>query len=191
MGSDPVDVDKNGEQILEKGSTGPKLPKDYIRLMKDLELELLERNKQLVKQINEEHYQKKCLDLIRHSKTNYACLAAAKIMISSQSEYLADLKVQYEDMLNDLQLKNPMAAQACNLDEKKVSDMIDDICNNKSQKTDEKMHLTSSGGSRVPQSSKCTPSRSKSSRAHPQSGSGGTGAFSFDKENLPNNNHGN
>lgn len=49
QGCEPVEVDENGNQVLEKGSHKPRLSKEYIRIMRDLERRLLEEKKELVK----------------------------------------------------------------------------------------------------------------------------------------------
>lgn len=45
QGCDPVEVDEHGNQVLERGSNKPKLSKEYIRIMRELERRLLEEKK--------------------------------------------------------------------------------------------------------------------------------------------------
>ena len=95
QGCEPVEVDENGNQVLEKGSHKPRLSKEYIRIMRDLERRLLEEKKELVKQQNARHYQDKCLELIQNSENDSYCHASATIMLKSGNPYLEDLKSKY------------------------------------------------------------------------------------------------
>lgn len=127
QGCEPVEVDENGNQVLEKGSHKPRLSKEYIRIMRDLERRLLEEKKQLVKQQNAQHYQEKCLELIQNSENDSYCHASANIMLKSGNAYLDELKAKYLVKLEAMQEQHPFTQQLCSIDEQKVSDMIDDI----------------------------------------------------------------
>ena len=127
QGCEPVEVDEHGNQVLEKGSHKPRLSKEYIRIMRDLERRLLEEKKQLVKQQNAQHYQEKCLELIQNSENDSYCHASANIMLKSGNAYLDELKAKYLEKLEAMRERNPFNQQICSIDEQQVSDMIDDI----------------------------------------------------------------
>lgn len=107
QGCDPVEVDENGNQVLEKGSHKPRLSKEYIRIMRDLERRLLEEKKEQVKQQNARHYQEKCLELIQNSDNDQFCHASATIMLNSGNSYLHDLKEKYLKKLEAARDSNP------------------------------------------------------------------------------------
>ncbi len=57
-GSDPIDVDKSGNQIIDKSNPNEKIfSKEYIRIMKILENKLLEEKKVMLIDQNKEYYQ--------------------------------------------------------------------------------------------------------------------------------------
>ena len=101
---------------------------DYIRIMKNLEQDLLNEKSQMVKQQNMAYYQKKCQELIDKSDTDSFSRAAANLMLNSDCQYLGDLVAKYKDKLggNDLRLSSD---QPMDIDEQKVQDIIDNIKN--------------------------------------------------------------
>lgn len=90
---------------------------EYIRLMKNLEQDLLNKKSQMVKQQNMQYYQKKCQDLIDKSDTDSFCRAAANLMLNSDCQYLGNLAAKYKDKLGGQELK---LDQNMDLDEQKV-----------------------------------------------------------------------
>lgn len=96
-----VDTDSKGEHILtdkEKKSGVRKLSKPYVQQMKQLETQLMEEKTIAVKNQNKEHYIDKCLEFLDNVKDQF-CRSSALIMLNSDCQYLADLRVKHADLI--------------------------------------------------------------------------------------------
>lgn len=92
IGCEPVEVDENGDPVNKNDLKTKNYGKDYLKLLKNFEQNLLNEKSKIVKQQNREYYREKCLDLINQSQNDSFCRAAACIMFNSDSEHLQDLK---------------------------------------------------------------------------------------------------
>jgi len=132
VGCQPVELDDKGN--AKKNPKG--YSKEYIKIMKDLEVQRLEEKSLQVKDQNKEYYYDKCMHLIDQAKNDSFCRAAANIMLNSGSEYLLELKEKCSHLVagSDLDLYNePMI----NVDEQQVVDMIDKFKNQQTENMDE------------------------------------------------------
>lgn len=104
--------------------------------MKNLENSLLEEKKKMLIETNREYYQQKCKELIENSDNDSFCLAAANIMLNSGNIYLQELREEFSYVLEKNKVNNSINAQIYQINEKKISEMIDNIC--KSEPSDSK-----------------------------------------------------
>lgn len=95
VGCEPIETNSNGEPIKNH----KQYSKEYAKIMKGLEKDLLSKKSQLLKIHNKGYYHKKCLDLIAKHEVDSYCRAAANLMLNSDCEYLDDLRVKYKGKL--------------------------------------------------------------------------------------------
>ena len=92
IGCDPVEANDNGEPI-HKNKVPKGFNKEYIKVLKDFEQELLNYKSQEVKHQNKKYYTEKCKDFIANSDNDSYFKAAANLMLTSGSEYLEELQI--------------------------------------------------------------------------------------------------
>lgn len=123
VGCEAIEMNEQGNPINNKKNYSM----EYIKLMKNLEQDLLNKKSDMVKEQNMMYYQKKCQELIDKSDTDSYCRAAANLMLNSDCQYLGDLVAKYKDKLGGKELR--LSDQSMDIDEQKVQDIIDNIKN--------------------------------------------------------------
>ena len=87
MGSKPIDVNEHGEPINKNDAKAKGYTKEYIKVMKDFEKQLIPIKSEIVRSQNQEYYQNKCRELVKSSEDSFY-RAAANLMLNSGSEHL-------------------------------------------------------------------------------------------------------
>lgn len=85
-----------------------------------------------MKDQNKKYYSEKCLELISQCESDSFCKAAANIMLSSGSEYLAHLVDDYKDKVANNE-QNLFNENIRNVDENKAVKIIDNFVANMKQ----------------------------------------------------------
>ena len=119
IGCEPVELNRSS-----KGSR--QYSREYSKLIKQLEKDLLNKKSLLLRQHNRAYYQKKCQDLIDKSDVDQHSRAAANLMLNSECEHLEEMRKKYQGKLGpqDLRISSD---QMIDLDDQKVQDIIDSI----------------------------------------------------------------
>ena len=99
MGCEPVELDESGEPVNKNDPKTRNYTKEYIKLLKNFEQNLLNEKSKIVKQQNRDYYRDKCKELLSNAYNDSYCRAAACLMLNSDSEHLNDLKAEYEAIL--------------------------------------------------------------------------------------------
>lgn len=74
--------------------------KEYIRLMREYEQNLLDQKCAIVKEQNRDYYSNKCRKFIFEGESDSFKRASANLMLNSKSEHLVDLEAEYKGKLD-------------------------------------------------------------------------------------------